>query len=180
MAGDEAAAVGAWRHVRRPWLRALNIAVTLVLAVFWWNLYRPQLIGGPAAYAMVAGTSMESTLVDGDFVITRGHDSYHVGEVIAYRVPDGFERAGLRVIHRIIGGSAETGYITRGDNRAAADPWHPTSRDVIGSVALRIPYAGSVVGVLREPPVFAWFVGSIVLTSLWALDRRRRSEAIPA
>ena len=180
MAGDGATARGGWRHVRRPWLRALNIAFTLVLTVFWWNLYRPQLIGGPAAYAIVSGKSMESTLVDGDLLITREHHSYHVGEVIAYRVPDGVPHAGVRVVHRIIGGSAETGYITRGDNRTTADPWRPAPRDVIGSVALRIPYAGSLVGVLREPPVFAWFVGSIVLTSLWALDRRRHTEAVPA
>ena len=167
------------RHVRRPWLRALNIAVTLVLTVFWWNLYRPQLVGGPASYAMVSGTSMQSTLEDGDLVITREHGSYHLGEIIVYRVPAGDPHAGLRVIHRIVGGSAVGGFITRGDNRSSADPWRPGPDDVIGSVALRIPYAGSVLGVLREPPVFAWFVGTIVLVSLWSVSRRRRSEPVP-
>jgi signal peptidase I len=171
-------AVRGARRVRRPWLRALNIGLSLVLAVFWWNLYRPQLIGGPAAYAIVSGKSMESTLDDGDLVITREHDSYHIGEVIAYQVPPGFGQSGLRVVHRIIGGSAATGYITKGDNRATADPWRLMHRDVIGGVALRIPVAGSLFGILRDPPVFAWFLGSIVLTSLWALDRRRRS--VPA
>ncbi len=165
---------------RRAWLRALNIALTLVLAVFWWNLYRPQLVGGPAAYAMVSGRSMESTLEDGDLVITREHDSYHVGEIIAYQVPAADPHAGLRVVHRIVGGTAADGYVTRGDHRTSVDPWQPRPDDVIGSVALRIPYAGSVLGVLREPPVFAWFVGSIVLVSLWNLDRRRRSEPVAA
>ncbi len=168
------------RHVRRPWLRALNIAVTLVLTIFWWNLYRPQLVGGPAAYAMVSGKSMESTLKDGDLVITREHGSYHVGEIVAYRVPAGDPDAGLGVVHRIVGGSAAEGYITRGDNRTSADPWRPATSDVIGSVALRVPYGGSVLGMLREPPVFAWFVGSIVLLSLWSVDRHRRSEPVPA
>jgi signal peptidase len=168
------------RRVRRPWLRALNIAITLVLTVFWWNLYRPQLVGGPAAYAMVSGKSMQSTLEDGDLVITREHPSYHVGEVIAYRVPAGDPHAGLRVVHRIVGGSAAEGYVTRGDNRASVDPWRPAHADVIGSVALRIPYAGSVLSVLREPPVFAWFVGSILLVGLWSISRHRRSEPAAA
>ena len=172
--------VGAAASRGWPWLRALNIALTLVLAVVWWNLYRPQLVGGPAAYAMVSGTSMESTLQDGDLVITREHGSYHVGDVIAYRVPAGDPHAGLRVVHRIVGGSATAGYITRGDNRSSADPWRPGPGDVIGSVALRIPYAGSVLSVLREPPVFAWFVGSVVLLYLWRVSRRRRSEPVPA
>ena len=151
-----------------------------MLAVFWWNLYRPQLVGGPAAYAIVSGESMESTLDDGDLVVTREHGSYHVGEVIAYEVPAGFGQSGLRVVHRIVGGSAETGYVTKGDNRATADPWRLRHQDVIGGVALRIPFAGSLVGVLRKPPVFAWFIGSIVLTSIWARDRRRRSTTVPA
>jgi signal peptidase len=161
------------------WRRAVNITVTLVIALFWWNLYRPQLVGGPAAYAMVSGRSMESTLEDGDLVITREHRSYHVGQVIAYEVPDGDPLAGLRVVHRIVGGSAASGYVTRGDHRTSVDPWRPRPHDVIGSVALRIPHGGSVLSVLREPPVFAWFVGSMVLLALWNLDRRRRSEPAP-
>jgi signal peptidase I len=180
VAGDRATAVGRPLRVRQPWRRALNIGLSLVLAVFWWNLYRPQIVGGPAAYAMVSGKSMESTLLDGDLVITREHRSYHVGEVIVFRVPDGDPRAGLAVIHRIVGGSAQTGYLTRGDNRTTADPWMTPQHDVIGSVALRIPYAGSVMVFLGKPPIFAWLLGSIALTTVWAFDRRRRSASVAA
>jgi signal peptidase I len=162
-----------WAAVKRPKLRALNIAITLVLAVFWWNLYRPSLLGGPAEYAVVDGVSMESRLHDGDLVVTRHHDAYHVGEIIAYQVPAGDPDAGLRVVHRIVGGSAEEGYVTRGDNRNEIDPWRPRPDDVMGSVALRVPYAGSVIAVLREPAVFAWFVGSILLLGIWSFGRRR-------
>ena len=84
------------------------------------------------------------------------------------------------MIHRIVHGSAETGYVTRGDNRTTPDPWRLLPGDVIGSVALRLPHVGTFVGVLREPPVFAWFVGSIVLTGLWAVDRRRRLDRVGA
>jgi signal peptidase I len=164
---------------RRQWLRALNIGVTLVLAVFWWNLYRPQLIGGPAGYAAVEGSSMVPAYRAGDLVITREHSTYHVGEVIAFQVPRGAPGAGLHVIHRIIARTPGGTYVTMGDNRDSVDPWQLTGHDVIGSVAVHVPYVGAVVRVLREPPVFAWFVGSIVLVGLWAVGRRRRAAAAP-
>ena len=166
-------------RTRRPWLRALNIGVTLVLAVFWWNLYRPQLFGGPAGYAAVEGSSMVPTYHAGDLVITREHRTYHVGDVIAFEVPSGAPDAGLHVIHRIIARTPDGLYVTMGDNRDSVDPWQLSGRDVIGSVAIHVPYVGSVVRVLREPPVFAWFVGSIVLVGLWAVGRRRRAAAAP-
>jgi signal peptidase len=159
---------------RHPWLRAANIALTIVFAVVWWNLYRPQFVGGPAGYARVEGASMWPSFREGDFVITREHAHYHVGEVVAYRVPAGSSGSGLHVIHRIVGGSAAQGYVTKGDNRLSVDPWRPKPADIIGSVAVHVPYAGWVIGVLQEPPVFAWFVGSIVLVGVWMLDRRRR------
>ena len=78
-----------------------------------------------------------------------------------------------------MGGSAATGFVTRGDHRTSVDPWRPRPADVIGSVALRIPYrAARCVSLLREPPLFAWFVGSIVLVGLWNIDRRRRSAPV--
>ena len=132
------------------------------------------------SYAMVSGRSMESTLEDGDLVITREHRSYHVGEIIAYR--------GARTATRSPGSGWSTASwadrpppaTSPGVTTAPASTrGGPAPSDVIGSVALRIPYGGSVLSVLREPPVFAWFVGSIVLVALWNLDRRRRSQPAP-
>jgi signal peptidase I len=162
---------------RRRWLRALNIGVTLVLAVFWWNLYRPQLFGGPAGYAVVEGSSMEPAYHAGDLVITREHRTYRVGDVIAFEVPAGSAGGGLHVIHRVLARTPDGLYVTMGDNRDSVDPWQLSDHDVIGSVAVHVPYVGSVVRVLREPPVFAWFVGSLVLVGLWVVDRRRRTQA---
>jgi hypothetical protein len=39
----------------------------------------------------------------------------------------------------------------KGDNRTAADLWHPTNRDVIGAKALRIPNAWFVLRFLHAP-----------------------------
>jgi hypothetical protein len=83
------------------------------------------------------------------------------------------------VIHRIVAGDAATGYVTKGDNRATRDPWRVMPDAVIGSVAVRLPYAGVVVRVLREPPVLAGLVGSIALASLWWLERRLGQRRAP-
>jgi signal peptidase I len=155
-------------------LRVANLALTLVLFVVWFQLYRPQLVGGPAAYAVVEGTSMDGTLSSGDLVVTREHRAYHVGEIIAFEVP-----GGLRVIHRIVAGDATTGYITRGDNRDEADPWRTYPSEVIGSVSLRVPHLGTVVEWLQQPPLFAWLVGSLLISGLWSVDRRLGRRRAP-
>jgi hypothetical protein len=55
------------------------------------------------------------------------------------------------VIHRVTGGSAASGYTTRGDNREGRDLWRPKPDDVIGSIAVRIPLAGRVPMSLGTP-----------------------------
>jgi signal peptidase len=118
---------------------------------------------------MVAGTSMLPTLKTGDVVLVKRKPSYRVGDIVAYRIPKGQPAAGGRVIHRIVGGSAATGYILRGDNRKSDDLWHPHNADVIGKVAMRLPHAATVARLLRSPLVlgslaaglvFAFVVGS--------------------
>lgn len=166
--------MAAWIGAHRKFLRIANIALTIVLGVAWFQLYRPQLVGGPAAYAVVEGTSMDGTLSEGDLLVTREHDRYHVGEIVAFHAP-----AGIAVIHRIVGGDATTGYVTRGDNRDEPDPWRIYPRDIIGSVALHLPAVGLAVLWLREPPMLIWLLGSILLSSLWWLDRRLGQRPVP-
>ena len=83
--------------------------------------------------------------------------SYHVGEVVAYRVPKGEIGAGFVVIHRIIGGNGRTGWKLQGDNRTAPDLWYPTDHDVIGSKTLRIPDAWFVIRLLHMPLLLGLF-----------------------
>jgi len=44
----------------------------------------------------------------GDLVLVERQSSYHVGQLISYRVPKGDPMAGAEVIHRIIGGARST------------------------------------------------------------------------
>lgn len=131
--------------------RVVATAATLALVVVWALLLRPQLLGGPAAYVIVSGKSMEPALLNGDLVVALKKSSYDVGDVVAYRVPQGDPGAGSLVIHRVIGGSATAGYVTQGDNREGRDLWEPKPRDVFGSMSLRIPRVGLVLAFVQTP-----------------------------
>jgi signal peptidase I len=123
--------------------------LALLAALLWFCL--PQSLGGRAGWVMVSGTSMLPRLHTGDLVLVEHQSSYHVGEVVAYRVPKGQVGAGFVVIHRIIGGNGRTGWKTQGDNRTAPDLWRPTNGDVVGAKSLRIPHAWIVLRFLHAP-----------------------------
>ena len=134
-------------HVR---LVALLLAqLAFVATLLWFCL--PQGLGGRAGWVMVSGTSMLPRLHTGDLVLVEHQSNYHVGEVVAYRVPQGQIGAGHVVIHRIIGGNGRSGWNVQGDNRTAPDLWHPTNHDVIGAKQLRIPHAWFVLRFLHAP-----------------------------
>jgi signal peptidase I len=151
-------------HARSVTLIAAQLAV--VAALLWFCL--PQALGGRAGWVLVSGTSMLPRLHTGDLVLVEHRASYHVGEVVAYRVPKGQVGAGHVVIHRIVGGNSRTGWKMKGDNRTAPDLWYPTNHDVIGSKVLRIPDAWVVLRVLHMPVLLGLFAafGAFFLIAL--------------
>jgi signal peptidase I len=158
-------AAGVWRVV--------SLTLTLSLAVFWFVALRPAQLGGPAAYVLVSGESMLPTLKDGDLVLTRSQESYRVGDMVAYRVPQGEANAGAHVIHRIIGGSERDGFLIQGDNRTAPDMWRPKTRDMIGKVALRIPHGVNGLQLLRSPLLLACLASGFAI--VFFVPRREKS-----
>jgi signal peptidase I len=122
-----------------------------VIVVAWGLLFRPQFLGGPAAYVMVSGTSMEPVLHTGDLVIAHRRSHYRVGDTVLYRVPKGETGAGALIIHRIIGGSRRSGWMVKGDNRDTPDLWRPKSNEVIGSRWVRVPAVGRVLAYAMTP-----------------------------
>ncbi|MDX6400996.1 MAG: signal peptidase [Gaiellaceae bacterium] len=131
--------------------KAAAIALAVFVCIFWTQYLRPQAFGGSAAYVLVSGKSMLPRYHTGDLVLVEKQSSYHVGELIAYRVPKGDPMAGAQVIHRIIGGNAQKGFIVQGDNRTAPDVWRPKPADIVGAKALRIPNAVLILQFLRSP-----------------------------
>jgi signal peptidase I len=138
------------------------IALAVFVCFFWAQYLRPQAFGGSAAYVLVSGKSMLPRYHTGDLVLVEKHSSYHVGELIAYRVPKGDPMAGAQVIHRIIGGDATHGFVVQGDNRTAPDVWRPKPRDIVGAKALRIPNAVLILQFLRSPILLALLAACFV------------------
>jgi signal peptidase I len=130
----------------------LVMAFTFIVVVAGWAVFlRPRLFGGPASYVIVSGTSMQPALHTGDLVIALQRPAYHAGEVIAYHVPSGPGKGGALIIHRIIGGSGQIGFLAKGDNREGPDDWRPKQEDVAGRMVLRVPRAGSAMTFLHTP-----------------------------
>jgi len=146
--------------------QALTIVVWAVIAV---AVFRPTFLGGATGYTLVSGDSMYPTFHNGDLIVTRAHDSYARGDVIAFRVRGG--RA--TVIHRIVGGSAKHGFITQGDNRDLPDWWRPEPADIIGAAHVRVPAGGTMFGWLKGPLGLALLAGVIVITVLWPKPKSR-------
>src|SRR5438105_9036908 len=161
--------------VRRQ--RVANLALTLAplaLAAGWAVTLRPQGIGGPAAYVMVRGTSMEPKYHSGDLVIVHRQPTYSLGDVIAYRIPQGDLGAGMVVIHRIVGGSASKGFVTQGINNPKPDDWHPKPSDVEGKAWLLVARGGQILLFLRSPATLASLAASIAVVMIVDPGGKRR------
>lgn len=150
-----AVTVGAALPRLREMLRLMGSGAFFAALLIWAIWLRPQILGGSTGFVLISGQSMEPGIRHGDLVVVRTEREYAIGDVIAYRIPEGDAGAGAVVIHRVTGGSAAEGFVTQGDNRELADQWRPRPRDVVGSLWLHVPAAGKVLGALARPIVLA-------------------------
>lgn len=139
--------VADWCTLRRV-VSALGV---LVLAAGWWAFLRPSSLGGPLTLVTVTGVSMQPSFHTGDLAVMRDVDDYDKGDVIAFRTEVVPGQPGATVIHRVVGGDAESGYVTRGDNNDWDDPWRPTAADVTGELWFAVPGFGTWVQWLARP-----------------------------
>lgn len=146
----------------------LALGALAFMAVGWLVVLRPASLGGPATYIVIRGDSMEPTYTTGDLVVVQAATSYSVGEVVAYRVPDGDIGEGLVVVHRIAGGSGQDGYTMRGDNNPALDPWTPRDGDVAGRAWLCLPLVGRLIAFIHQPVVAGALGAAVVIAfAIW-------------
>lgn len=149
--------------------RMLFAPVLLLFLAAWFGWFGPRQLGGPATYVSVAGFSMEPTLYWDDLVVLREQPDYEAGEVVAYRVEGGY------VIHRIVSGDGDGGYVLRGDNRNRVDEPRPTREQVAGKLWLQVPGAGGWLRQLREPVNFGVLAMALALvTGVGGRELRRR------
>jgi signal peptidase len=155
-----------------PLLRTLRAATLVGCALLWFLTLRPATLGGPATYLLVAGGSMEPTLRSGDLVVALAADAYAIGDVVAFRADGGL------VVHRIVGGSAADGLVTRGDNRDREDHWRPTEAEIVGRLALHVPAVGTAVRALARPPIPALAAAIVTFAVVVTARRPQRSSEI--
>ena len=165
--------------IAAPVRRVLSAALLVATLAGAWLLL-PTLLGGRVAYVEVTGHSMDPTLSSGDLVAVRRQAHYRVGDLIAYQIRKGDFGAGRIVIHRIVGGDAEQGFLIRGDNRKTDDMWHPTPADIRGVRWFRIPAAGAVVDRVRTPMGVAAFAALLSVLAVLALVPRTTADERPA
>jgi signal peptidase I len=146
---------------RRRLVANLAFAILFIAAcAAWFITLRPAPLGGPATYVIVRGVSMEPTYHAGDLVVVHRRPVYQVGDIVAYEIPTGEVGGGLSVIHRIVGGSVDTGFRTKGDNNAESDPWRPTLGQIEGTAWLVLPKTGAIMSSLRAPITLASFAAA--------------------
>ena len=148
------------RRVRK----AAGVTFVAALIFVWAFTLRPQVLGGPAVFVAVRGSSMLPTYEHGDLVVVQSAAAYKVGEVVAYRVPAGEIGAGKIVIHRIVAGDATHGFTLQGDHNTAPDPWHPRRTDMVGIATFRLSSAGRLISLVQQPVILAGLAGAIVVT----------------
>lgn len=150
------------------WILFVMAVVASALA---WLYLAPQRVGGPVAYVIISGNSMEPRLKAGDLVLVREEPSYEVGEVVAYDSED----LGQIVLHRIVD-RAGAAYVFKGDNNGFMDPERPVLSQLIGMEWVHVPYAGRILEPLRVPRNAALLAGALVLVGLAGSGAGRRRK----
>jgi signal peptidase len=157
----------------RAWaVNAVWLAGLVALAVAVW----PTTLGGRFNLTIVSGTSMEPTYHTGDLALVRRTDDIAVGDVIVYAVPAGEPGEGRHVIHRVVGGDATGGWITRGDNRDTPDIWRPRADDIVGTVRGIVPQGGAWLLRVLSPMGVGVAVAIAVVWVFWPRDEGDRVD----
>jgi signal peptidase len=162
-------------------LRYVPLAFGIILVAGWLVFLRPVTLGGPATYTVVSGDSMDPTLHENDFIVLRAQDEYRVGDVVTYRIPDGDPGAGHVIVHRLIAGDGERGFVTQGDNNPEPDPWRPRTEDILGTLEVQVGGVGAWLMYLRSPLVVGMLAGGLAAYFvLGGQPRRGTHQAVNA
>ncbi len=127
---------------------------------------------GQISYVVTYGVSMEPVYHAGDLVVVARSDSYEIGQIAAYAGADGR----VEVLHRIVGGDGETGFVLQGDNNQSADAARPAGGDLIGRAILHIPRIGGWIQPLLSPTGLG-MIGFLLFSGGAATIRTRRDIA---
>ena len=113
---------------------------------------------------------MEPTLLNGDLSVMYANDSYEVGDIVAFDIPEGGT-----VIHRVETATPD-GYTFRGDNRETSDPWQLDVPAIRGRQLIRVPNFQMFVSVIGRPEVTAGLVFGLIILFRSGVSETKREE----
>jgi signal peptidase I len=143
---------------------------SLVFALVALYLTVPQRFGGLTEYAIVNGKSMEPTFHTGDLIIARPADSYRVGQVVVYRIPDDTYSGSYRIVHRLHERTPADKWIIKGDNNEGTDAWEVPDSHIVGRKVVMIPKGGYLLSWMMSPIFIGLCIGMSVFWSMFQQD----------
>ena len=104
------------------------------------------LLGTEYPLAVVEGTSMNPTYLDGDLLVLRGAppETIAVDTVIVFHSPYDRDKFIVHRVKQITGTNGQIGFITKGDNNWTVDPWTVPMQNVVGIVLYCLPAVAPV------------------------------------
>lgn len=156
-------------------ITVLFSAVALLLAIF---LLQSRLTGTEPSIAgyrffYIRSGSMEPAVKMGSLVVVQPLEAEDVrqGDVITYRSENGGSLTTHRVDHLTSGGEGLPFFYTRGDANTIPDPQPVQPRQLVGRVALTVPYLGYLLGYIHTREGLAILFGLAVLIVVSGLIR---------
>jgi signal peptidase len=153
--------------VKRSRLIALIVAGLLVATAF--TVVALGIV--PYRVYVVHTGSMEPTIPSTSAVIVRV-GSYKVGQ------PVSFVEQGDVITHRLVRVNADGTIDTKGDANATNDPWHPSTKAIIGGVVAAPLHLGYWLEFLKNPfGLLTVLLGAMVCWQVWALAGKVEKDA---
>ena len=174
---------------------AIRAMVYTGVAILIYAALASAFTGRPMLLTVVSSNSMYPTIEKGDVVVIGASgedDSIEVGDIVVFRPESGRLASRGWIIHRVVGGTAEDGFITRGDGNALSDQEDggapPISQGAIVARALTVsgsPIKAPLIGNLilwlqafkydaRVLPLLSLFLALVLIYGELSGDGRRR------
>lgn len=139
------------------------VLLGLLILVLLGTIFSAREAPGGLRVFVVQSGSMEPEIPVGSIIVTAPQNSYSEGEVISFLSKENAKLnvPGAVITHRITSVSKEEGitiYNTKGDSNRAEDREIVKSKQVLGKVKFKIPYAGYVVSFTRTQHGFTLLV----------------------
>jgi signal peptidase I len=144
------------------------VGAVVVVLVVW--TFAPLLWGWKPF--VVTSDSMAPAARRGDVILVDPTPTRALrpGDVVTYRHP-----GTAPVTHRLVGGDAGAGYLTKGDANLQTDPQPVASGSVLGRVRVLVPLLGWPGLTLRAIPVAVVFLAGLGWVCVVVVRHRRRS-----